>query len=114
MLKQHATGSPSPSPTPCATLGTWTFCARGNGHCGGAGWRPPSTQGCAARGVPGGGGAPADIDERVSRVLASGSLPRERREKRYDLRPLILHLEVGEEAVPSLGMRLKLQGARAR
>ena len=47
----------------------------------------------------------------MSGVLASGSLPRERREKSYDLRPLILHLEVGEEAVPGLGRRLKLQAA---
>jgi len=63
------------------------------------------------RGVAVAGGLPADIGERVNRVLASESLPRERREKSYDLRPLILHLEVREEAVPSLGMRLKLQAA---
>jgi hypothetical protein len=67
------------------------------------------------RGVAVAGGLPADIGGRVSLVLASESLPRERREKSYDLRPLILHLEVREEAVPSLGMRLKLQaGATGR
>jgi radical SAM-linked protein len=63
------------------------------------------------RGVAVAGGLPVDIGERVSRVLACESVPRERREKRYDLRPLILHLEVREEAVPSLSMRLKLQAA---
>jgi radical SAM-linked protein len=61
------------------------------------------------------GGLPAEIGERVSRVLACQSLPRERREKSYDLRPLILHLEVREAGVPSLGMRLRLQaGATGR
>ena len=67
------------------------------------------------RGVAVAGGLPADIGERVDRVLASESLPRERREKTYDLRPLILQLVVREEATPSLGMRLKLQaGATGR
>ena len=67
------------------------------------------------RGVVVVGGLPGEIGERVSRVLACESLPRERREKSYDLRPLILHLEVRQAGVPSLGMRLRLQaGATGR
>ncbi len=66
-------------------------------------------------GVPVAGGLPVDLGARVSRVLTCESLPRQRREKAYDLRPLILQLEVREETPPSLGMRLRLQaGATGR
>ena len=67
------------------------------------------------RGVAVAGGLPPDLRERVQRVLAAESLPRERRGKSYNLRPLILDLAVRDEAVPSLGIRLKLQaGATGR
>ncbi len=61
------------------------------------------------------GGLPADIHERVRRLLAAETLPRERRGKTYDLRPRLLALAVREEAVPGLGVRLSLQaGATGR
>jgi radical SAM-linked protein len=67
------------------------------------------------RGVAVAGGLPADIRDRVRRALSAESLPRERRGKVYDLRPLLLDLAVREHAVLSLGMRLALQaGATGR
>jgi radical SAM-linked protein len=67
------------------------------------------------RGVAVAGGLPADIGERVQRLLSASSLPRERRGKAYDLRPLLLGLVLRQEAVPSLGLRLSLQaGATGR
>lgn len=62
--------------------------------------------------------APPDLPERVDGLLRAESLPRERRGKRYDLRPLIEELSV----VPALAdgtriieMRLKAQeGATGR
>ena len=59
-----------------------------------------------------------DLKERVEAVLRAGSLPRERRGKRYDLRPLIEELELHEKAAQPGGMlvmRLKAQeGATGR
>jgi radical SAM-linked protein len=48
---------------------------------------------------------PPDLDQRIKALLASDTLPRDRRGKAYDLRPLIerLWLEAGS---PGMGMRL--------
>jgi radical SAM-linked protein len=57
---------------------------------------------------------PADLQGRIESLLSAGSLPRERRGKTYDLRPLIerLWLEPDDEAI---GMRLVAQpGAMGR
>ena len=60
----------------------------------------------------------AQLKERVKALLAETSLPRERRGKRYDLRPLIEALEVVDALggpAPGLRMRLKaIQGATGR
>jgi radical SAM-linked protein len=37
---------------------------------------------------------PADLEERIKNLLAASSLPRTRRDKSYDLRPLVLELEL--------------------
>jgi radical SAM-linked protein len=52
------------------------------------------------------GSWPEDLAQRVDRLLASTSLPRERRGKAYDLRPRILSLA---DARGSLRMRLRLE-----
>ncbi len=67
---------------------------------------------------------PASVDtrslaQRVERLLAEASLPRERRGKRYDLRPLIEDLRLepgdGEQEQPALMMRLAArEGATGR
>lgn len=48
---------------------------------------------------------PVDLAQRVEAILASDHLPRERREKTYDLRPSIEHLGLEPED-HTLGMRL--------
>lgn len=58
-----------------------------------------------------------DLDQRVSETLAAESLPRERRNKTYDLRPLIEYLRVVPtiEGTPDLEMRLAARhGATGR
>jgi len=50
-----------------------------------------------------------DLDARLERVLSASSIPRQRRGKSYDLRPLIeeiQHLEDGTDHLPRLAMRL--------
>ena len=60
----------------------------------------------------------AHLEESVTGLVSESSLPRERRGKRYDLRPLIESLELTETpgtAGPVLRMRLKaMQGATGR
>jgi len=60
----------------------------------------------------------AQLQDRVKALLAESSLPRERRGKSYDLRPLIEALEVVEnpgDSSPGLRMQLKaIQGATGR
>ncbi len=53
------------------------------------------------------GEAPEDLETRIATLLAADTLPRERRDKRYDLRPLIeeLTLEAGPDG-PTLQARL--------
>ena len=58
-----------------------------------------------------------DLDRRISETLAAESLPRERRNKTYDLRPLIEDLRVVStiEGMPNLEMRLAARnGATGR
>ncbi len=58
-----------------------------------------------------------DLDQRVSDTLAAESLPRKRRNKPYDLRPLIedLKVEITPEGNPGLEMRLAARnGATGR
>lgn len=59
-----------------------------------------------------------DLQEEVQRLLEADSLPRTRRNKPYDLRPLIQSLEVlpaGAEGYARLGMRLSArEGATGR
>ena len=52
-----------------------------------------------------------ELRRRVAALLAAATLPRERREKEYDLRPLIYELEVmpAADGSPRLEMRLALQ-----
>ncbi len=61
---------------------------------------------------------PPDLPQRVLALLQADSLPRERRGKPYDLRPLILALEIHlapEGAAPILFMRLAArEGATGR
>ncbi len=55
----------------------------------------------------------SDLDQRLAAVMDAESLPRERRGKAYDLRPLIyeLHLlEPGDDGHPLLFMRLSARG----
>jgi len=49
-----------------------------------------------------------EVSERISRLLQAETLPRERRGKPYDLRPLVFALEVQETAgaIPEIFMRL--------
>ncbi|MCI0396859.1 MAG: TIGR03936 family radical SAM-associated protein [Chloroflexi bacterium] len=56
----------------------------------------------------------ADLDRRVEALLASETLARSRRGKSYDLRPLLLELEVDESEEPAvvLAMRLSLLPAK--
>jgi len=60
----------------------------------------------------------AQVEARIKRLLAATELPRERRGKRYDLRPLIEHLWLEEVVSGSelvLGMQLAARpGATAR
>lgn len=52
---------------------------------------------------------PADLDKRIASLLAAGSLPRTRRKKSYDLRPLIeeiTRLPGGEHGATELSIRL--------
>lgn len=53
---------------------------------------------------------PAALADSVMALLAAPSLPRERRGKAYDLRPLVLSLclQAGEEGNPGLAMSLAL------
>jgi len=51
------------------------------------------------------GGWPADLPRKIELMMASATLPRERRGKGYDLRPRILSLALGEHM---LRMRLSL------
>ena len=46
------------------------------------------------------------LDQKVESVLASEAIIRHRRDKTYDLRPLILHLEIGQLGSQSLQMIL--------
>ena len=58
-----------------------------------------------------------DLDRRISETLAAESLPRERRNKTYDLRPLIEDLRVVStlDGTPNLEMRLAARnGATGR
>lgn len=59
-----------------------------------------------------------DLNERIEELLANSSLPRERRGKQYDLRPLIEDLELlvdDGRSEPSLRMRLTArEGATGR
>jgi radical SAM-linked protein len=59
-----------------------------------------------------------ELEQRVEALLAESALPRERRGKRYDLRPLIERLEVvrrPEEPAALLRMRLRaVEGATGR
>jgi radical SAM-linked protein len=56
---------------------------------------------------------PADLDQRVAALLAAGSLMRERRGRRYDLRPLVLQLElVEEDGGPTLAFTLDAREGR--
>lgn len=58
-----------------------------------------------------------DLDQRISETLAVESLPRERRNKTYDLRPLIedLRVESNLDGTPNLEMRLAARnGATGR
>lgn len=60
---------------------------------------------------------PADVAEKVAALLAAPALPRTRRDKAYDLRPLIeaLTLEASGETGPMLVMRLAArEGATGR
>jgi len=59
----------------------------------------------------------AGLNQRLESVLASNSLPRERRGKAYDLRPLIVELRLEPEALENtcLSMRLSArEGATGR
>ena len=47
----------------------------------------------------------ADLADRIADVLAAASLPRVRRDKAYDLRPLIETLQVASDEPPALEMR---------
>src|SRR5512143_2874826 len=61
--------------------------------------------------------ASSELRERVATLLGASSLPRERRGRSYDLRPLIEELEVDQQpgAAPLIRMRLKAQeGATGR
>jgi len=44
--------------------------------------------------------APPDLDQRLAGILAAETLPRQRRDKPYDLRPLIEHLERSPQRLP--------------
>ena len=58
-----------------------------------------------------------DLDQRISKVIATESLPRERRKKLYDLRPLIEEIKVTTtpDGVHSLKMKLAARnGATGR
>jgi radical SAM-linked protein len=62
-------------------------------------------------------GAVPGLEAKLGQVLASTSLPRERRGKKYDLRPLIEGLEIcaGDDRVPGVWMRLAArEGATGR
>jgi radical SAM-linked protein len=48
---------------------------------------------------------PANLDQRIERLLAAAALPRDRRGRQYDLRPLIEHVWLDVDA-PAMGMRL--------
>jgi len=64
------------------------------------------------------GGSPPDLAQRIDSVLRAESLPRERRGKRYDLRPLIEDVHVRRDVEGGsdlIAMRLKAQeGATGR
>jgi hypothetical protein len=51
---------------------------------------------------------PAALGERLRAVLAAETLPRERRGKEYDLRPLIYNLALAEVAGPGWQLTLRL------
>lgn len=55
--------------------------------------------------------APDELERRVAALLAADSLPRERRDKTYDLRPLLLDLAPAppDGDLPRLTMRLALR-----
>lgn len=55
-----------------------------------------------------GAGFPVDVAERVARLLGSRSVPRERRGRSYDLRPLIWDLRVLSSR-PSLSLLMRLR-----
>jgi radical SAM-linked protein len=51
----------------------------------------------------------ADLEGRVAELLAAGELPRRRRNKDYDLRPLVLELQVtGQDAAGHQTLRMRL------
>jgi radical SAM-linked protein len=60
---------------------------------------------------------PADLEERLSTLLASTSLPRQRRGKSYDLRPLIEDLRLAENQPGEVKISMRLaarEGATGR
>lgn len=54
----------------------------------------------------------SQLENKVGELLASESLIRQRRDKTYDLRPLILNLDIRNGASQSLQMRLNAQEGR--
>ena len=66
---------------------------------------------------PIGGGAapqPAELQGAVAALLAAAELPRERRGKAYDLRPLILELAVEADAAEEWRLRMRLDAREGR
>ncbi len=57
--------------------------------------------------------APSDLTGRVEELLARAAIPRARREKAYDLRPLIEALEVDSHRHGVLAMRMRLAAREA-
>jgi radical SAM-linked protein len=58
-----------------------------------------------------------DLQASIDRLLKADKLPRERRKKKYDLRPLIETLSITAEAEDRVGLKMKLsarEGASGR
>jgi radical SAM-linked protein len=60
---------------------------------------------------------PGELETKIAEILSAGSLPRERRGKKYDLRPLIMAMRINKESNKPTRLNLTLavrEGATGR